>query len=385
MHFYTAGNTIDKIKEETEHNFMRVDEKPHNTLTRTIRKHDIRDDINFRNMIFSLAQQGVITTFNKWMVALDCCATNSVCPYEELLINITWERNNMICGGSHVVTTTKKGDLILKGYDRFNNHKTVKISGVYIDPASPYTILSSTNMTNLHGYEIMQRCKVMALANSSGDYLLFDKTYETKNGFLSCLVVDAMEANISYGHQATAEASMDEPPEDNYMSPSHTKQSNKHNIQIKQKKSTKNIIDDHYMCPGTAKQKTTARRRLEYKEATTTKIPRSIGKTKINTSHNKELKRKRHERVNKSDIDNHIKYTETKNFINGINNDMTNLKEMQHLLWIADSGATVHITNAVGGFTDISRQQNNTLTYANQNKEKCTISGKWKGRNSDSE
>lgn len=54
---------------------------------------------------------------------------------------------------------------------------------------------------------------------------------------------------------------------------------------------------------------------------------------------------------------------------------------MQHLLWIADSGAIVQITNSVGGFTGILRQQNNTLTYANQNKEKCTISGKWKERN----
>ena len=72
VHFYTAGSTIDKIEHYTD---TRVDKDSANSPTTIIRKYNIRDDINFRNMISLSAQQGVITTFSKWMVALDSCAT----------------------------------------------------------------------------------------------------------------------------------------------------------------------------------------------------------------------------------------------------------------------------------------------------------------------
>ena len=66
-------------------------------------------------MIFTKGKAGRITHFNKWMIALDSCATNGVCPHEELLTNITEENNEMICGGSHVIGTSKRGDLNVMG------------------------------------------------------------------------------------------------------------------------------------------------------------------------------------------------------------------------------------------------------------------------------
>ena len=135
------------------------------------------------------------------------------------------------------------------------------------------------------------------------------------------------------------------------------------------------------MCPGEIKERTMAKKRLKYNEITPTPTQKDSRTTHTTIKHDKGLKRRKSKNAESKATNNHVGCTKMNNFINGISNDAANLKEMQHLLWIADSGATIHITNSVGGFTDISRQQNNTLTYANQNKETCTISGKWKGRN----
>lgn len=58
---------------------------------------------------------------------------------------------------------------------------------MFIDPKSAYILISSTKATKSGGYEILQRGKVLALVNKEGDNIVFDKTSETKKGFLACM------------------------------------------------------------------------------------------------------------------------------------------------------------------------------------------------------
>ena len=139
----------------------------------------------------------------------------------------------------------------------------------------------------------MQRCKVMALVNSSGDYLLFDKTYETKNGFLSCLVVEAMEAKISHTHEETDQAMPNEQPEDNYMSPARAKKNTSHEATMRPVKPTANFLTDHYMCPGEIKERTMAKKRLKYNEITPTPTRKDSRTGHTTIKHDKGLKRRK--------------------------------------------------------------------------------------------
>ena len=79
--FYTACEKIEQIEKlntESELNFTQVEWK-NNTPSRTQRrKDDIRDTKEFRNMIFTKGKPGRITYFNKWMIALNSCATYGV-------------------------------------------------------------------------------------------------------------------------------------------------------------------------------------------------------------------------------------------------------------------------------------------------------------------
>ena len=151
------------------------------------RKDDLRDQITFKNKIFNQVKMSQINQFTKTMAALDSCATNGVCPHEELLINVRESDNQMLCGGGNMVKTSKMGDLVIYGYNKDKELIKMTIRNMFIDPKSPYTIISSTKATRFGGFEILQKGRVMALVNKKGDHLLFDQNYSTKNGFLPCM------------------------------------------------------------------------------------------------------------------------------------------------------------------------------------------------------
>ena len=57
---------------------------------------------------------------------------------------------------------------------------------MFIDPKSKYTVISSTKVNKVGGFEIIQRGSVHMLVNKEGDNIVFNKAYKTKNGYLIC-------------------------------------------------------------------------------------------------------------------------------------------------------------------------------------------------------
>ena len=92
----------------------------------------------------------------------------------------------MDCGGGNKMSSKLVGDILIKGRDKDMNDKIIKVTNMFIDPKSKYTILSSTKVHKLGGFEIIQRGSVHMLVNKFGDHIVFDKAYETKNGYLIC-------------------------------------------------------------------------------------------------------------------------------------------------------------------------------------------------------
>ena len=66
--------------------------------------------------------------------------------------------------------------------------KLIKVTNMFIDSKSKYTILSSTRANVIGGFEIIQRGSVHILVNKTGNNIVFDKAY-TKNGYLICCEV----------------------------------------------------------------------------------------------------------------------------------------------------------------------------------------------------
>ena len=130
-----------------------------------------------------------ISEIEKNMVVLDSGATNGVCPFEELCFNIRKETNNMDCGGGNNMSSKLVGDMLIKGRGKDMKSKLIKVTKMFIDPKSKYTILSSTRANVIGGFEIIQRGSVHMLVNKAGDNIVFNKVYTTKNGYLICCEV----------------------------------------------------------------------------------------------------------------------------------------------------------------------------------------------------
>ena len=118
--------------------------------------------------------------------------------------------------------SNKMGDLVITGKNRNFKDITMRINNVYIDPKSPYTIISSTKASKYSGFEIIQRGHTIALENKNGDHILFEITYHTRMGYLicKCILKDQIEHNnnktnvkkkvdINKAHQLLSHASMD--------------------------------------------------------------------------------------------------------------------------------------------------------------------------------
>ena len=120
-------------------------------------------------------------------MALDSAATNGVTPWEDMCTNIRTEENQMVCGGGNLMNSRKVGDLKLNGRNREMKNIELLIKDMFIDPKSEYTLISSTKATKSGGFEIIQRGKIFALVNKRGDNIIFNKSYETKKGFLACM------------------------------------------------------------------------------------------------------------------------------------------------------------------------------------------------------
>lgn len=79
------------------------------------------------------------------------------------------------------------GDILIKGRDKDMNERMIKVTNMFIDPKSKYTILSATKVHKVGRFEIIQRGSVHMLANMNSDKIVFDKVYETRSGYLvSC-------------------------------------------------------------------------------------------------------------------------------------------------------------------------------------------------------
>ena len=85
-----------------------------------------------------------INEMTKQMIVLDSGATNGVCLYKDLYSNVRIEKNKMICGGGNDMNSNKVGDLIIMGKDNEMKTKIIRITEIFIDPKSHYTVLSTT-------------------------------------------------------------------------------------------------------------------------------------------------------------------------------------------------------------------------------------------------
>ena len=97
-----------------------------------------------------------------------------MCPYKEQCFNIRAQENKMDCAGGNEMTMTLIGDMLIKGRDKNMNEKVIKITNIFIDPKSKYTVISSTKANKVGGFEIIQRGSVHILVNNEGDNIVFN-------------------------------------------------------------------------------------------------------------------------------------------------------------------------------------------------------------------
>ena len=82
------------------------------------RKNDLRENWKFRKEMFYNIKTTSINKINKDMIVLGSRATNRVCPFKELCINIREEENAMDCGKGNKMSSKLVGDMLIKGRDK---------------------------------------------------------------------------------------------------------------------------------------------------------------------------------------------------------------------------------------------------------------------------
>ena len=65
--------------------------------------------------------------------------------------------------------------MLINGRDKEMNSKLMKMTDVFIDPTSKYTVISTTKANKIGGFEIIQRGSVHLLVNANGDNIVFDQ------------------------------------------------------------------------------------------------------------------------------------------------------------------------------------------------------------------